>query len=207
MSSLIKSHRAFTLSELLAVIAIIACLSALLLPAGLRIRSDALRARCAGNLRQIGAACASYSADHDGKMIYSWYGEESQPWPIVLAPYVGGIPNNKVWVCTAQPHVTTENKWPSGWAGFTTSVDYAQQLINADYNGGFSGRSIGAKAPLSKVVCLIEGRNVFWDQASWDQNVAPYIGSHGPGINALFFDYHVETIQNPNFNQVRDATF
>lgn len=207
MSSLIKNHRAFTLVELLAVVSIIALLCAILIPTGLRIRREALRTRCVGNLRQIGAACASYSADHDGKTVYSWYGEEGLPWPIVVAPYLGGIPNNKVWVCGAQPHITENNKWPSGWAGFTSSVDYGQQLINTNYKGGFPMRSIATTTPLSKIVYLIEGRNVFWDQASWDQCVAPYIGVHGAGVNALFFDYHVETIKNPNYPQVRDANF
>ena len=202
-----KNLRGFTLIELMAVIAIIAVLTALLFPAGLRVRNKALETRCVGNLRQIATASACYSAEHDGKTVYSWYGDELLPWPMVVAPYLGGIPNNKVWVCPAQPHSTDQDKWPGNWAGFTTSVDYAQPILNPNNIGAVPTRLVAAKAPLSKILYLIEGRNVFWGQGSWDSQVAPYIGAHGPGINALFLDYHVERLQNPSFAQIRDAAF
>lgn len=203
-----EHHRsAFTLVELLVVIVIVVGLAALLMPAASRMTREAHKARCLGNLRQIAVACANYANDHNGRTVYSWYGEEAQPWPIIVAPYLGEIPNNKVWQCPAQPHVTTADKWPANWAGFTTSVDYAQPLINSNYAGGTPSYLLGAKTPLSKIVYLIEGRNIFWDQSSWDSQVAPYIGKHGSGANALFMDYHVESLQNPNFTQVRDANF
>ncbi|MEI6377234.1 MAG: type II secretion system protein [bacterium] len=203
-----KNLRGFTLIELLAVIAIIAVLSALLFPVGMRMRNKALETRCVGNLRQIATASACYSAEHDGKTVYSWYGDELLPWPMVVAPYLGGIPKNKVWVCPAQPHSTAQDNWPGNWGGFTTSVDYGQNLIRADQNkGGFPIRLVTAQAPLSKILYLIEGRNVFWNQGSWDSTVAPYIGAHGPGINALFFDYHVERLTNPTFIQVAAGAF
>ena len=60
-------RNAFTLVELLTVIAIIAILIALLLPALARSRSLALRIQCASNLRQVGIALREYGSEYQGQ--------------------------------------------------------------------------------------------------------------------------------------------
>lgn len=55
--------RAFTLIELLVVIAVIAVLAALLLPALSKAKESGRSAACINNMRQIGIACTTYSAD------------------------------------------------------------------------------------------------------------------------------------------------
>jgi prepilin-type N-terminal cleavage/methylation domain-containing protein/prepilin-type processing-associated H-X9-DG protein len=59
-----KSLRAFTLIEMLVVIAVIGILSALLLPALARGKAGAQRARCVSNLRQFGMAAQMYWDDN-----------------------------------------------------------------------------------------------------------------------------------------------
>jgi len=56
----------FTLAELLVVLAIVAALTGVAVPAGLAVRRSALRTACAGNLRQIGICVLAYADDWHG---------------------------------------------------------------------------------------------------------------------------------------------
>ncbi|MDQ3624750.1 MAG: DUF1559 domain-containing protein [Verrucomicrobiota bacterium] len=59
---------AFTLVELLVVIAVIAVLAALLFPAVTRIQDQAKEMKCANNLRQLATAFLNFAAEHDGSL-------------------------------------------------------------------------------------------------------------------------------------------
>jgi prepilin-type N-terminal cleavage/methylation domain-containing protein len=58
------SRRRFTLVELITVVAIVAILASLLLPALARARRSAYQVVCASNLKQIGVAFELYAGDH-----------------------------------------------------------------------------------------------------------------------------------------------
>ena len=63
-------RRAFTLIELLTVIAIIALLAAIIFPVFASVRGKARGAACLSNLRQIGTATLMYTQDYDGIVPY-----------------------------------------------------------------------------------------------------------------------------------------
>lgn len=71
-----RATAAFTLTELLTVIAIIGMLAAILIPIVGKVRQTARQTSCAANLRQIGVALNNYIADHKGQLP----GYEKIPW-------------------------------------------------------------------------------------------------------------------------------
>ena len=88
MRSQIKA-RAFTLVEILIVLAIIAVLAALFVGVSGRVKANARRAACASNLRQLGMAAAMYCQDSDEVYMPSVQ-KEGTPvfWRTLLMPYI-----------------------------------------------------------------------------------------------------------------------
>jgi len=92
---------AFTLIELLTVIAIIGILAAILIPTVGKVRSMARTTKCLSNLRQIGTAAALFSNDNKGLLVPAglnnapgFFGDGS--WDRWLQPYLQQQKANQV---------------------------------------------------------------------------------------------------------------
>jgi prepilin-type processing-associated H-X9-DG protein/prepilin-type N-terminal cleavage/methylation domain-containing protein len=112
-------RRAFTLVELLVVVAILSILLALLLPAISRARQQALCVKCAGNLRTMGQALTMYTTQYNyypggSAMRFAGFGwtQGYAVWPTRLRPLTGG--NTEVFHCPSRPD---EFRWEDAAAG------------------------------------------------------------------------------------------
>jgi prepilin-type processing-associated H-X9-DG protein/prepilin-type N-terminal cleavage/methylation domain-containing protein len=98
-----KRSSGFTLIELLGGVAIMGVLAALLFPAFARARSQARRASCQSNLKQIGVAHRLYLDDWDGQLptVEKEVGSTRstrRSWARLIMPY---LKTEKVFVCPA----------------------------------------------------------------------------------------------------------
>ena len=140
----------FTLIELLIVIAIIAILAALLLPALNKARARGRDVSCSGNLRQIALALQSYTNDNHGfVMAYTDYSWNYRKWQTALMPYlysgvkfsassvdtfvVDGIPR-PIFRCPAQPQEPTYASLRSNFGANTYVFRTYPFLLSFDYH-------------------------------------------------------------------------
>lgn len=85
-------QEAFTLLELLVVVAIIAIIAALVIPVFNRTMASARTVGCMSDLRQVHVAMMAYTADHDGRLPMPWNGRDQIIWEQALArPENGGV--------------------------------------------------------------------------------------------------------------------
>lgn len=96
-----RPHGAFTLIELLTVIAIIGVLAAILIPTVGLMRESARRSQCSSNLRQIGSAFNLYAADNRG--LYPAPRKAGNNDPAVPAPWAN--PQGDNWLAEINRYV------------------------------------------------------------------------------------------------------
>lgn len=117
----LRTKTAFTLIDLLVVIAIIAILAAILFPVFARARENARRTSCTSNLKQLGIMMIQYTQDYDERYPACWYGVtpagSTNTWMVFMQPY---IKSTQVFQC---PSESAANQGPTG-SNFPTHYAY-----------------------------------------------------------------------------------
>ena len=195
-SSMVRKH-SFTLIELLIVIAIIAILAGILLPALNAARQKAHDTSCRSNLRQLGNYLTIYADDHGGLMV----GSKNPLWWNKLKDSFTGFDKgtNKAQHCPSQKYND------ASWSGFSKSIS------NYSYNGYAVGKITAVKRSISKLIFLVDGNlrknnagyyiyaEIYYAQflpgKPFDaENQAEVKPKHGNSNNHLYADGHGEAV-------------
>ncbi|MBI4027171.1 MAG: type II secretion system protein [Verrucomicrobia bacterium] len=171
-----RAQRAFTLVELLAVIAIIAMLAGLLSPVIRQAVGRARSAQCTSQLRQLGHAIQLYAQENNQKFptvepLPSLPVDPDHPLPSLheaLLKYVQG--DEMVFRCPRDA-----KRWPVEGASYEWCYPYGDDLVDAPKVWIFN-------RPIEKATLLWDYDNVHADQG----------GTHTKNI--LFADGHVSGI-------------
>lgn len=204
----LRTHRGFTLTELLVVITIIVILVAISFSVVGKMRERGKSMVCIGNLRQLGSAIITYSADHNDRLLplqgNKEDGSRGDIWPMILAkagylwdtPNIGPPPCGKgIWTC------------PS--CDFMSNAYGAYGIVEGIFtypeNAGSGPKlmsSIGRPSATWLVGDAMQGKDpkkgwyaIWKNPASWASGHGPAEGRHGSKrTNVCMFDGHVESL-------------
>ena len=192
--------KAFTLVELLVVLAIITLLAAIIFPAFATVRGRARQTSCLSNLKQIGVAAGMYMQDNDGRypravdpldrnypalwQDYAPFQADIARFPLineVLQPYIA---SKQVFACPADGGFDIADfanlrldATPSSFEKFGSSYYYRTQFAAWD-----KGES-SVPNP-SQINFLFDGHG------RWHGTLLPLAKRY----NCLFADFHVKNI-------------
>ena len=208
--------RAFTLIEILVVIAIIALLAAIIFPVFATARGKARSAACQSNLKQLGAAMAMYIGDYerypkaldpsDKFTPEMWNGHpaykaliDSMPLlPEAMNPYVKSA---AVWTCPSDTGFDEIEK--SGLAINARPTCFDAPRTDGPGNFGMSyfyRTELTFKNLADDFLKNPTQINVLFD-AHGDWHSSGILGGHQKRYNVLFADGHVKNLGNDAFDQ------
>jgi len=120
----------FTLVELLVVVAVIAILAGLLLPALKKAKDKATEILCVGQMRQLGVMAAYYTDDNNDWILpNNTANTQTTFWIYFLKPYFPStLKIDKLFTCPADPEPVKHPWWPT--ANFMVSYCYSYALGN-----------------------------------------------------------------------------
>ncbi len=110
-----KNRDAFTLIEMLVVIAIIALLATMIIPASGKVLEKARTMQCSQNLRSIHMALCQYANDHNNTMVPPWgiNSSDNKRFGYYIRPYLeGGEEGENPWGVPERYRCPTANFYP-----------------------------------------------------------------------------------------------
>jgi prepilin-type N-terminal cleavage/methylation domain-containing protein len=173
----------FTLIETLVVIAIIAVLAALLLPALNAVKENSKTVVCQNTMRQLLMSSQLYSQDHDGYLVQAYNSSDSRNWESELAPY-RNAEKQSPWVslyCPADTRPTRPFKGDAKavWGSYQINTDVAGWLPLVNRN------KVMSLSSLSSII-------LFMDAASRYENRVAYFWP--PDTNSISFRHHNKAV-------------
>lgn len=186
---------AFTLTELLIVISVIAVIASLVIPMIGRTMSRVKNVKCTSNLRQIYAISMQYSQDNNQVIISNLdlnpkVASYSMLWDKMLQRFsdtgkavIGERPPD-IWACPASDGLVTSGH----------SSDYGKnKYINNDYRTNAITYKMTDLEPLPEILLFGEGNRDLWGHSPpWE-----LIPRHDDKANVVYADGHTEAI-DPN---------
>jgi len=191
--------RAFTLIELLIVIAIIAILASLLLPAVTKVKAKSKQISCVNNLHQFGIALHTYAQDNDDYFPPEGTGtslNSETGWYIAL-PRVMNIPtyNEMPWrTNAAAPLTRTPLLCPAN-----TRRSNGNNLFHYCLNEHLDGTGTGDKRVRVSSIRNASASVFLFDNgklAARAQQNNVHTNLHNAGANISFVDGHVAKFRN-----------
>lgn len=201
--------RAFTLTESLIVVVIIAIVAAIIFPTFLAAKRSAHIWDCASNQKQLGQALHLYAAEWDGfappysttKKVGthgSWIDAQPRKWRGALADMTRTA---EVFWCHLDPHRADRNFVAFGESADSHRAEITSYMINPLFTPGLFGSSEGMfrlnidalppnwpKPPAETVYVS----DALWPDPNVTHNVL--ISGHGRTCNRLYLDGHVRNL-------------
>lgn len=209
---------AYTLIEILTVLAVIGLLLALLIPAFVSSKKEAYRKACLSNIRQVGMALIQYTQDHDGvfppttQSTFNASGvshdKGEATWSDLLLPYVkGAFPFCPI------AEISDESDRRSYECGYAQNNDLIDRVATSEGKFVLGGQSEAAVSLTSLTVSISEARvgiigtNTPDDGDDPDhKNETKGAIRHDGGANYAFLDGHAKWHRPSDFVIVCDGT-
>lgn len=213
-----RNRSGFTLIELLIVLAIIAIVAAMMLPAILEVREMGRQTACLSSLKQLAAAAHLYATDFDEILVGTEQGEDQElelVWGDLLQPY---LRNTRILQCpSAEVAFEMSPPQPGYPRGISEERSY-NYAIN-DVRGSNDVHAGAAFAPLAAIVnptntiLFVDGwplrpddelegdpQEIAWEvghrmaaDRTWDDGNP----RHHSGFNRVFVDGHTSRRTRP----------